>query len=133
MNLEQAGLAAGDASDGDPAWTWPYRSAAVMAEQLAELCEQLARLLAAGIEPPSSQEDGIARSRLNYVYGSTLLTLAERDAPALLPAAVQRLGDALSLARRHAPERVVTIKSQLLRAEHSLALREQAGSATRPR
>jgi hypothetical protein len=129
VNAEHPGLPADLFAGGaDAAWSWPYRSAAVMAEQLAELCEQLALLLQAGLEAPASREDGVARSRLNYVYGSTLLTLAERETPALLPHAVQRLGDALSLARRHAPEHVVAIKSQLLRAEHSLALRQQSDS-----
>ena len=64
----------------------------------------------------------IERAKLNYMYGSTLLTLAERHKPSLLPHAVERLGDALSIARRHVPEHVVTIKSQLYRAEHSLAM-----------
>jgi hypothetical protein len=114
------------ARDDEALWNWPRRSAAVMAETLAQMCEQLAELLRHEREVGSGNGafgvDPIERAKLNYMYGSTLLTLAEREKPALLPHAVERLGDALSLARRHVPERVVTIKSQLYRAEHSLAM-----------
>ncbi|HTN50379.1 MAG TPA: hypothetical protein VMK32_13200 [Burkholderiaceae bacterium] len=109
------------ARDEDALWNWPRRSAAVMAEELANMCEQLAALLNDRHEAAPAS-DPIERAKLNYMYGSTLLTLAERHKPSLLPHAVERLGDALSLARRHVPERVVTIKSQLYRAEHSLAM-----------
>jgi hypothetical protein len=112
------------ARDEDALWNWPRRSAAVMAEELAQMCEQLAALLRHQREmnEADGMPDPVASAKLNYMYGSTLLTLAEREKPSLLPHAVERLGDALSLARRHVPERVVTIKSQLYRAEHSLAM-----------
>ena len=123
------------ARDEEALWNWPRRSAAVMAEELALMCEQLAGLLRERREADAADraEDPVQRTRLNYMYGSTLLTLAEREKPSLLPHAVERLGDALSLARRHVPERVVTIKSQLFRAEHSLAmLRSSTSSDERP-
>jgi hypothetical protein len=112
------------ARDDEALWNWPRRATAVMVEELASMCEQLAGLLRERREADSADRDAdpVQRTRLNYMYGSTLLTLAEREKPALLPHAVERLGDALSLARRHAPERVVQIKSQLFRAEHSLAI-----------
>jgi hypothetical protein len=109
------------ARDEDALWNWPRRSAAVMAEELAKMCEQLHSLLFDRNEAAPAN-DPVERAKLSYMYGSTLLTLAERQKPSLLPDAVQRLGDALSLARQHVPERVVTIKSQLYRAEHSLAM-----------
>lgn len=112
------------ARDEEALWNWPRRSAAVMAEELAQMCEQLAALLRhqREVNEADGNPDPIASAKLNYMYGSTLLTLAEREKPSLLPHAVERLGDALSLARRHVPERVVAIKSQLYRAEHSLAM-----------
>ena len=112
------------ARDEEALWNWPRRSAAVMAEELAQMCEQLAALLRhqREVNEADGTPDPIASAKLNYMYGSTLLTLAEREKPSLLPHAVARLGDALSLARRHVPERVVAIKSQLYRAEHSLAM-----------
>ena len=112
------------ARDEEALWNWPRRSAAVMAEELALMCEQLAALLRhqREVNEADGKADPIASAKLNYMYGSTLLTLAEREKPSLLPHAVERLGDALSLARRHVPERVVAIKSQLYRAEHSLAM-----------
>lgn len=113
------------ARDEEALWNWPRRSAAVMAEELAQMCEQLAALLRKARDAESVDGDGgdpVERAKLNYMYGSTLLTLAEREKPALLPHAIERLGDALSLARRHVPERVVAIKTQLYRAEHSLAI-----------
>ena len=112
------------ARDEEALWNWPRRSAAVMAEELAQICEQLAALLRhqREVNEADGNSDPIASAKLNYMYGSTLLTLAEREKPSLLPHAVERLGDALSLARRHVPERVVAIKSQLYRAEHSLAM-----------
>ncbi len=112
------------ARDEEALWNWPRRSAAVMAEELALMCEQLAALLRhqREVNEADGKPDPIASAKLNYMYGSTLLTLAEREKPSLLPHAIERLGDALSLARRHVPERVVAIKSQLYRAEHSLAM-----------
>lgn len=114
------------ARDEEALWNWPRRSAAVMAEQLAQMCEQLAELLRHEREVAEGNGafgvDPVERAKLNYMYGSTLLTLAEREKPALLPHAVERLGDALSLARLHVPEHVVAIKTQLYRAEHSLAM-----------
>jgi hypothetical protein len=124
------------ARDEEALWNWPRRSAAIMAEELALMCEQLAGLLRRQGEAAEgeAEHDPIESAKLNYMYGSTLLTLAEREKPGLLPHAVERLGDALFLARRHVPERVVTIKSQLYRAEHSLAmLRSSTGSDERPR
>jgi hypothetical protein len=122
------------ARDDEALWNWPRRSAAVMAEELAHLCEQLASLLHQRRDGDSRESDPVERAKLSYMYGSTLLTLGEREKPSLLPHAVERLGDALSIARRHAPERVVAIKTQLLRAEHSLAmLRSSTGSEERPR
>ncbi len=122
------------ARDDEALWNWPWRSGAARAEELAQICEQLAAIL----EPDegageSAADDGIAadpvaRAKLNYIYGSTLLTLAERDEPERLPDAVERLGHALSLARRHVPERVVVIKTQLYRAEHSLAMQQRTAS-----
>ena len=109
------------ARDEDALWNWPRRSAAIRAEELASMCEQLAALLRDQRETEDAA-DLVERAKLNYMYGSTLLTLAERHKPSLLPHAVERLGDALSIARRHVPEHVVTIKSQLYRAEHSLAM-----------
>lgn len=124
------------ARDEDALWNWPRRSAAIMAEELAQVCEQLAALLRERREADAAvggSLDPVERTKINYMYGSTLLTLAERQKPALLPHAVDRLGDALALARRHVPERVVVIKSQLLRAEHSLALlRNSTASDERP-
>jgi hypothetical protein len=123
------------ARDEEALWNWPRRSAAVMAEELAYMCEQLAALLRheREVKDPEGRPDPVATTKLNYMYGSTLLTLAEREKPSLLPHAVERLGDALSLARRHVPERVVTIKSQLFRAEHSLAmLRGSTAAEERP-
>jgi len=109
------------ARDEDALWNWPRRSAAVMVDELAHMCEQLHALLR-DRDDTAPTSDPVERTKLSYMYGSTLLTLAERHKPALLPDAVKRLADALSLARRHVPERVVTIKSQLYRAEHSLAM-----------
>jgi hypothetical protein len=117
------------ARDDEALWNWPRRSAAVMAEELALMCEQLATLWCERREAETeSDADPLRRTRLCYMYGSTLLTLAEREKPALLPHAVERLGDALSLARLYAPERVVQIKTQLFRAEHSLAMLKNSTS-----
>ena len=139
MNSERHALHAElIARDEDALWNWPRRSAAVMAEHLAQMCEQLAELLRyeREVEPGNGAigVDPIECAKLNYMYGSTLLTLAEREKPSLLPHAVERLGNALQLARRHVPERVVTIKTQLYRAEHSLAmLRTSTASEEHPR
>lgn len=105
------------------------RSGADVAEELAALCEALAQRLQARPACEDAATDPRARLRMNFVYGTALLRLAERDGPALLPDAVRSLSDALSLARRHVPERVVTVKSQLLRAEHSLVLAQTAEHA----
>jgi hypothetical protein len=113
---------AATAPDDVVAEGWAVRSAVAVAEELAALCEELARRLQRAAAPAGEAADPVARTRLAYLYGAALLDLAERDRPALLPDAVRSLSDALSLARRHVPERVVTIKPQLLRAEHSLAL-----------
>jgi hypothetical protein len=113
----------------DAAWNWPDRSASAMADELATLCEALARRLQESDDAAPPPRDPLVHTRLAFVYGSALLTLAERDKPALLPDAVRCLSDALSLARRHAPERVVAIKPRLLRAEHSLAQQRDATHA----
>src|SRR5262245_45541974 len=122
--------------DEEALWDWPARSGTARAEELARICEQLAAIL-----PDEKTDDdvrrGIAsdpveRAKLSYIYGATLLTIAERDDPQRLPDAVELLGRALSLARRHVPERVVTIKTQLYRAEHSLAMRKQRTDARIP-
>jgi hypothetical protein len=105
----------------DAAWNWPEHSASALADELAALCAELAQRLRDGEGTQPAPRDPLVHTRLAFVYGSALLTLAERDKPALLPDAVRSLSDALALARRHAPERVVTIKPRLLRAEHSLA------------
>jgi hypothetical protein len=110
-------------------WSWPLRCGAAMAEELAQICEQLAALLGGRDDEHGEEradtlaEDPLERTKLKFLYGTTLLTLAERQSPDLLPEAVTHLGQALSLARQHAPDHVVHIKSELYRAEHSLAMR----------
>lgn len=124
------------ARDDEALWNWPLRFAVARAEDLVQICDQLAAMLnpADAVELSmaafSVATDPVECAKLNYLYGSTLLTLAERDEPQRLPDAVATLGNALSLARRHVPERVVTIKSQLYRAEHSLAMRRQAAAVS---
>ena len=113
------------ARDDEALWNWPWRWAAARAEELAQICDQLAAIMKPD-EKAGIGNDPVAWVKLNYLYGSTLLTLAERDEPERLPDAVAQLGNALSLARRHVPERVVAIKTQLYRAEHSLVMRKRS-------
>jgi hypothetical protein len=115
-------------------WNWPTRCVSALAEDLARICEQLAEQLRDDDGEPHGSGTALAadpaeRATLNYLYGSALYSLAQRQAPDLLPQAVGRLDQALSLARQHAPERVVVIKSELYRAEHSLALLHSPSAA----
>ena len=61
-----------------------------------EICEQLAAILTPDTKAGIAN-DPVARAKLNYIYGSTLLTLAERHEP-----------DRLPRCRRAARRRVVT-------------------------
>jgi hypothetical protein len=119
-------------------WNWPARCVSALAEDLARICEQLAEQLRDGDGGPAGNGAALAadpaeRATLNYLYGTALYSLAQRQAPDLLPQAVGRLDQALSLARQHAPERVVVIKSELYRAEHSLALLHSPSAAAAQR
>jgi len=109
---------------------WPRRAAMALVDELSSLCEQLAAMLAFGEtgerEAPCANEDSPRTVTLHFVYGIALLELAERERPELLQRAVYCLGRALTLARRHVPERVVPIKMQLYRAEHALVERGAA-------
>ena len=60
----------------------------------------------------------LERVHLHDAHGRALLQLAEEDDVELASAAAHRLATALSLARRHIPERVAAIKLELCRAEH---------------
>lgn len=113
-------------------WDWPRRAAMAVVDELTSLCEQLAAMLPFG-EPgerdapaAAAAEDQPRTVTLHFVYGIALLELAERERPELLQRAVYCLGRALTLARRHVPERVVPIKMQLYRAEHALVERGAA-------
>lgn len=115
-------------------WNWPARCVSALAEDLARICEQLAEQLREDAGEPVGNGTALAadpaeRATLNYLYGTALYSLAQRQSPDLLPQAVGRLDQALSLARQHAPERVVVIKSELYRAEHSLALMHSPSAA----
>ena len=114
---------------------WPVQHGYAMAEELAALCEQLARLMRsvgkaqiAAMLPPAASADPVDNVHLNFVCGSTLLTLAEQDADQFASAAVDRLADALMLARRHLPAEVPAIKGQLCRAEHMVAVGRNASA-----
>jgi hypothetical protein len=77
-----------------------YRSAEELAEQaLTEAAELL---------------------QLKHRYGSALLKLAEGRNAELASEAASRLSSALSLARKHMPVGVATIKLELFRAEHTV-------------
>ncbi len=103
---------------------WPRRAAMALVEDLASLCELLKPVLRSSDAPdalPREAVDDAPRTMtLHFVYGIAMLELGERERPELLPGAVDSLGRALSLARRHTPEGVVPIKMQLYRAEHAL-------------
>lgn len=99
---------------------WPRRAAMALVEELASLCESLKPALGFAEAPAESVPRTVT---LHFVYGIAMLELGERQRPELLEGAVDSLGRALSLARRHAPERVVPIKMQLYRAEHALVER----------
>jgi hypothetical protein len=108
---------------------WPVQHGFAIAKELAALCEQLALLMRsvshAQIEallPRSASPNPIDNIHLNFVCGSTLLTLAETDDDTLASAAASRLAEALALARRHVPAEVPAIKWQLWRAEHLVAV-----------
>jgi len=108
---------------------WPVQHGFAMAKELAALCEQLALLMRnvghAQIEallPRSQSECPVQKVHLDFVCGSTLLTLAELEGEQFAPAAANRLADALTLARRHVPAEVPAIKWQLCRAEHLVAM-----------
>ena len=110
------------AASEDALWDWPRRAAMALVDDLASCCDQLAALLPFGDpgEAAGTADDHPRSLTLHFVYGSALLELAEREHPELLHRAVYCLGRALTLARRHVPERVVPIKMQLYRAEHAL-------------
>lgn len=110
-------------------WDWPRRAAIALVDELTSLCDQLAAMLTFGEEhedSPAEAEDPPQTVTLHFVYGIALLELAERERPELLQRAVYCLSRALTLARRHVPERVVPIKMQLYRAEHALMERGAA-------
>jgi len=111
-------------------WDWPRRAAVALVDELTSLCEQLAAMLPFGEQDdedtPAATADPPQTVTLHFVYGIALLELAERERPELLQRAVYCLGRALTLARRHVPERVVPIKMQLYRAEHALVERGAA-------
>lgn len=107
---------------------WPRRAAMALVDELASICESLQPALRSADAPEEllSREPGDDAPRamaLHFVYGIAMLELGERERPELLPGAVDSLGRALSLARRHTPEGVVPIKMQLYRAEHALVER----------
>ena len=58
---------------------------------------------------------------LKYGYGWTLLELAAGSNAELATEAATRLSSALSLARKHVPVGVASIKYELFRAEHTVA------------
>jgi hypothetical protein len=78
--------------------------------------------------PEPRSNDPVECVHLNFVHGSTLLALAERDDDRFAPTAVARLAKALTLARQHQPEQVPAIKLQLCRAEHLVATRRNAAA-----
>lgn len=106
---------------------WPRRAAMALVEELASICESLKPALRSADAPDESLreagDDAPRTMTLHFVYGIAMLELGERERPELLPGAVDSLGRALSLARRHTPEGVVPIKMQLYRAEHALVER----------
>lgn len=111
-------------------WDWPRHAATTPTADLASLCEPAAQTLLSGEPGAAADDDAPQALTLQFVYGIALLELAERRRPAERPELLQRavhcLGRALTLARRHRPERVVPIKTQLYRAEHALVERAVA-------
>lgn len=112
----------------DALQNWPAQHGFAMAKELAALCEQIALLMRnvghAQIEallPQAASADPVNNVHLDFVCGSTLLTLAEMEDDQFAPAAANRLADALMAARRHVPAEVPAIKWQLCRAEHLVA------------
>lgn len=108
---------------------WPAQHGYAMAEELAALCEQLARLMQsadpAQIDselPEPESNDPVESVRRNFVYGSTLLALAQKTNEHFAAVAAARLASALALARRFLPQEIPAIKLQLCRAEHLVAL-----------
>jgi len=71
----------------------------------------------------------LERVHVHHAHGRTLLRLADGSDVELAAAAASRLASALSLARRHAPERVAGIKLELCRAEHVIAVRQMQSAA----
>jgi hypothetical protein len=69
-----------------------------------------------------TETDAVERVHLHDAHGRALLQLADDDDVETVSAAAHRLATALSLARRHIPERVAGIKLELCRAEHAIAL-----------
>jgi hypothetical protein len=117
---------------------WPLQHGFAMAKELAVLCEQLALLMRSvghaqieALMPRAASTDPIDNVHLNFVCGSTLLSLAEQDDDHLASAAVDRLADALALARRHVPGEVPAIKWQLCRAEHMVVMGRNAAAFSR--
>lgn len=110
-------------------WTveWAARVDVVLYERLALMrSADPARLDDVLPEPRSN--DPVECVHLNFVHGSTLLALAERDDDRFASTAVARLAKALTLARQHQPEQVPAIKLQLCRAEHLVATRDNAAA-----
>jgi hypothetical protein len=117
---------------------WPAQHGFAMAKELAALCEQLAVMMRdvghAQVEallPQAASMDPVDNVHLDFVCGSTLLTLAEQDNDQFASAAASRLADALMLARRHVPAEVPAIKWQLCRAEHLVAMGRNAAAFAR--
>jgi len=69
-----------------------------------------------------TETSALERVHLHDAHGRALLQLAEEDDVELASAAAHRLATALTLARQHIPERVASIKLELCRAEHVIAL-----------
>ncbi|HQR21764.1 MAG TPA: hypothetical protein PLE54_10575 [Burkholderiaceae bacterium] len=118
---------------------WPVQHGFAMAKELAALCEQLAPLMRSvshtqieALLPRAASPNPIDNVHINFVCGSTLLTLAEQDDDTLAMAAASRLAEALALARRHVPAEVPAIKWQLCRAEHMATMSRNAGAARMP-
>jgi len=114
---------------------WPAQHGFAMAKELAALCEQLAVMMRnvghAQVEallPQAASANPVENVHLDFVCGSTLLTLAEQEDDRFASAAASRLADALTLARRYVPAEVPAIKWQLCRAEHLVAMGRNAAA-----
>jgi hypothetical protein len=71
--------------------------------------------------------------KLKHGYGWTLLELAAGANAELAAEAAARLSSALSLARKHMPVGVASIKYELFRAEHTVAQLKLKGAQLPPR